>query len=110
MTDMNDSSGELANQAAERVTFAPDDRRYVYAVVRRIVILSTEGDVIGPESIELEDTVGVPVTLLEELDAAEKRRVIEALANSRGSRTVAAKSLGIPRTTFLNKMKRFGLT
>ena len=53
--------------------------------------------------------VEFPKNLEEELEVAERRRVIEALAQSRGSRTDAAKTLGIPRTTLLHKMRRFGI-
>jgi transcriptional regulator of acetoin/glycerol metabolism len=35
--------------------------------------------------------------------------VVEALQQARGSRTEAAKVLGVPRTTLLNKIKRYGL-
>jgi transcriptional regulator with PAS, ATPase and Fis domain len=50
------------------------------------------------------------VTLEEELEAQEKRRIEQALTASRGSRADAARALGIPRTTLLNRMKRFGLS
>ena len=63
---------------------------------------------IGPNDIVL-DECDVPVTLTEELDRSERRRIEEALRNANGSRTHAAKALGIPRTTLLNKMKRYGL-
>jgi len=51
----------------------------------------------------------VPTTLLEQMEQTEKRRVIEVLGQTRGSRSEAAKLLGVPRTTLLNKMKRYGL-
>ncbi len=40
----------------------------------------------------------------------DKRRVVEALAQSDGNRTHAARSLGIPRSSLLYKMQRFGIT
>jgi len=39
----------------------------------------------------------------------ERERVAEALKEARGSRTEAAKALGIPRTTLINKLRRYGL-
>jgi transcriptional regulator of acetoin/glycerol metabolism len=47
--------------------------------------------------------------LLDELALAERRRIAEALSQARGSRTEAAKALGIPRTTFISKLRRYGL-
>jgi DNA-binding protein Fis len=35
---------------------------------------------------------------------------VEVLRQVRGSRTEAAKLLGVPRTTLLNKMRRYGLS
>jgi transcriptional regulator of acetoin/glycerol metabolism len=43
------------------------------------------------------------------MEQTERQRLREALLQARGSRTEAARSLGIPRTTFINKMRRFGL-
>ncbi len=61
------------------------------------------------EQLDLSDDTQVATTLLEELEQAERRRVEEALQQARGSRTEAAKMLGMPRTTFLNKLRRYGL-
>jgi transcriptional regulator with GAF, ATPase, and Fis domain len=54
--------------------------------------------------------LSVYAALLEELGEAEKRRVVEVLRQVGGSRTEAAKMLGVPRTTLLNKMRRYGLS
>ena len=51
-----------------------------------------------------------PASLTEELEQAERGRIVEALRAARGSRTEAAQLLGMPRTTMLNKMKRYGIT
>jgi RNA polymerase sigma factor (sigma-70 family) len=50
---MNDSSDEVVKQTGERVTFAPDDRRYVYSVVRRIVGSADEAEDATQEALVL---------------------------------------------------------
>jgi transcriptional regulator of acetoin/glycerol metabolism len=79
------------------------------SVVRRVVTLAADGHAIGAGELRLEET-NVPTTLLEELGEAEKRRVTEVLRQVGGSRTEAAKLLGVPRTTLLNKIRRYGLS
>ena len=86
----------------------PGNVRQLRSVIRRAVILATDGREISADELELGDSQAA-TTLLEELEQAEKRRVIEALQQTRGSRTEAAKVLGVPRTTLLNKLKRYGL-
>ena len=87
----------------------PGNVRQLRAVIKRVVLLGAEGHEVTPEELQLENAE-VPTTLIQELEQAERRRVGEALAHSRGSRTEAAKVLGMPRTTLINKMKRYGLT
>jgi transcriptional regulator with PAS, ATPase and Fis domain len=87
----------------------PGNVRQMRSVIRRIVILAPDGHAVPPGELELTDSQQVATTLLEEMGIAEKRRVEEALASARGSRTEAAKTLGMPRTTFINKLKRYGL-
>jgi DNA-binding NtrC family response regulator len=70
--------------------------------------LSADGHEVTPEEPQLE-SAEVPTTLIEELEQAEHRRVGEALAQARGSRTDAARILGMPRTTLINKLRRYGL-
>ena len=43
------------------------------------------------------------------VEHAERRRIAEALAHAGGSRTLASKALGVPRTTFINRLRRYGL-
>lgn len=98
-------------EAAQRRLIAhswPGNVRQLRSVIRRAVILSADRREIAAEELELGDSK-VATTLLEELDQTEKRRVVEALQQTRGSRTEAAKVLGVPRTTLLNKIKRYGL-
>ena len=87
----------------------PGNVRQLKSVLGRIVTLTPDGHTIGPAELKLEET-SVATTLLEELGEAEKRRVVEVLRQVGGSRTEAAKLLGVPRTTLLNKMRRYGLS
>ena len=87
----------------------PGNVRQMKAAMGRIVTLTTDGHAIGVGELKLEET-SVATTLLEELGEAEKRRVVEVLRQVGGSRTEAAKMLGVPRTTLLNKMRRYGLS
>jgi transcriptional regulator with GAF, ATPase, and Fis domain len=64
---------------------------------------------VTPENLQLE-SAEVPTTLLQELEQSERRRVGEALSQARGSKTEAARILGLPRTTLINRVKRYGLT
>ena len=72
-------------------------------------LLAADGQEVSEAMLQLE-AGGAPGNLFEEMEQTERERIAEALAQARGSRTDAAKSLGIPRTTFLNKMKRYGLS
>ncbi len=63
---------------------------------------------VTPEQLELHNAE-VPTTLTGELEVEERRIVQEALVKASGSRTEAAKILGVPRTTLVNKIRRFGL-
>ncbi|HET7226145.1 MAG TPA: sigma 54-interacting transcriptional regulator [Candidatus Eisenbacteria bacterium] len=101
----------LTERAVDRmVAYAwPGNVRQMRSVIRRAVILARPDGEIDLEALQLDDP-RFPATLSEELEHAERQRLIEALRHANGSRTLAAKALGIPRTTLLNKMKRFGIT
>jgi two-component system, NtrC family, response regulator len=86
----------------------PGNIRQMRAVIRRVVILASSNTEIDAASLQLGEH-RAPVTLIEELEQAERRRVVEALAQHGQSRTEAARALGMPRTTLINKMKRYGL-
>jgi len=87
----------------------PGNIRQLRSVIKRVVLLGAEGHDVTPEKLELENAE-IPTTLLQELEQSERRRVGEALSQARGSRTEAAKILGVPRTTLVNRVKRYGLT
>lgn len=86
----------------------PGNVRQLRAAMRRVVVLATENHPVGPEALDLNEAE-VPATLSQELEQAEKRRIIEAIAQSRGVRAEAARILGMSRTTMLGKMKRYGI-
>ena len=86
----------------------PGNVRQLRAVLRRLVILAAPGHEIAAHEIQLDDA-DVAATLSEELEQAERRRMVEALAQTSGSRSDAARMLGMARTTFVTKMKRYGI-
>jgi DNA-binding NtrC family response regulator len=86
----------------------PGNVRQLRAVVEHAVIVANEGEEVGPTALMLEDEVE-PSTFETEMELVEKRRIEEALAQHGGSKAHAARSLRLPRTTLIAKMKRHGL-
>ncbi|HUJ59155.1 MAG TPA: helix-turn-helix domain-containing protein, partial [Kofleriaceae bacterium] len=43
------------------------------------------------------------------MDDIERRRLVQALAVAEGNQSHAARALGLPRTTLVNKLRRHGL-
>jgi DNA-binding NtrC family response regulator len=86
----------------------PGNIRQLRAVMRRLVILAPPDHRIAADEVQLDDS-DVASTLTEELEQAERRRMVEALAQSSGSRSEAARALGMARTTLVTKMKRYGI-
>lgn len=86
----------------------PGNVRQLRSTVNRLVVLSEPGAEVGPELLEL-PAAEAPANLMEELGQAERRKIVEALAQAAGVRTEAAKTLGMSRTTLIGKMKRFGI-
>jgi tetratricopeptide (TPR) repeat protein len=86
----------------------PGNVRQLRAVMRRMAILASPDHEIGVHDVHLDDS-DIASTLSEELEQAERRRMVEALAQSSGSRSDAARLLGMARTTFVTKMKRYGI-
>jgi sigma-54-dependent transcriptional regulator len=77
------------------------------AIVQRVV-LAHDGHEITAGELRLEER-SMPVTLDEELEQTERRRIQEALRQTANSKADAARLLGIPRTTLINRIKRHGL-
>jgi transcriptional regulator with PAS, ATPase and Fis domain len=108
-------------QFGKRVHFSPGARnrliayswpgnvRQLRSTIHRLVILATPDREIPASAVELSEA-DAPASLMQELEQAERRRIVEALAQANGVRTEAARALGVSRTTFLGKMKRFGIT
>lgn len=86
----------------------PGNVRQLKAMVRRLVLLAAPGHEVGEGELQLHEG-GVATTLVEELEQAERRKIADAMREARGSRTEAARTLGMPRTTLINKLKRYGL-
>jgi len=87
----------------------PGNVRELKAVVKRAVILAPAVHEVSVSELNL-SAAAAPATLLEELERSERAQIEEALRHARGSRTEAAKALGIPRTTLINKIRRYKLS
>ena len=86
----------------------PGNVRQMRSVIHRLVLLTANGGEIRDSHLQLSEA-SQPGTLTEELEHAERGRIATALEQHRGSRTETARSLGMKRTTLLNKMRRYGL-
>jgi DNA-binding NtrC family response regulator len=100
----------LSSEALRRLTTHPwpGNVRQLRAVLRRLAILASSDHEIAGHEVLLDDA-DTASTLSEELEQAERRRMVEALAQTGGSRSDAARSLGMARTTFVTKLKRYGI-
>ena len=100
----------LARAARERLLSYgwPGNVREMRSLVRRLVLLASDGGEIRETQLQLAED-RVPTTLTQELEHAERGRIATALDQHRGSRTEAARALGMKRTTLLAKMRRYGL-
>ena len=80
--------------------------------VKRALVL-TDGPLIGPAELELEELDGAagigPSTLKEAKEALEKEILSNALRENDGNISKTAKALGISRPTLYDLMSRYGL-
>ncbi len=95
----------------------PGNVRELQACVERLVVFA-DGESISAVDVERDAQRAMPVptvapiedgTLDEHVEDAERRAVKDALARARGSRTLAARLLGVSRRTLYNKMTRLGV-
>jgi transcriptional regulator with PAS, ATPase and Fis domain len=109
----------IANSALDRMAaYAwPGNVRELENVLERALVLG-DGPEITADELDLSDRP-LPPEMLEPRDSStphgavmediERRRLTNALRDAAGNQSTAAKALGIPRTTFINKLRRYGL-
>ena len=101
----------------------PGNVRELENVIERSVVLG-RGDSLALEDIPmelqiLESSIGrgkardvgpaLDGPLPDAIGEIERKRLIEALEEARGNKSQAARSLGLKRSTFFNKLKKYGL-
>ena len=99
----------------------PGNVRELENVLERALVLG-EAPELSADDLELSDRAPAVEPVEEEvsagtearphdavMDEIERRRLTAALAAANGNQSTAAKSLGMPRTTFINKLRRHGL-
>lgn len=96
----------------------PGNVRELENLVTRAVLVCPEGGTIESDHLgnrlsvgEESASAGSGAALLQErVDALERKAILEALRETRGNKTQAAKRLGLTRNGLDSKMKRLGLT
>ncbi len=94
----------------------PGNVRELENVLERALVLG-DGTEIAADDLELSDRAPAIEPIADEesrphdavMDEIERRRLSAALAAHEGNQSHAAKALGMPRTTFINKLRRHGL-
>ncbi|MFZ5862513.1 MAG: sigma-54 interaction domain-containing protein [Nitrospirota bacterium] len=103
---------ELENVVERAVLIAPRD-----LITPESIVIEEEESGLGPRaatgwsrSTPIDLSPGhSPVTLDEVRSRAERDRIVAAIQNNRGNRSLAARSLGISRSSLYNKLKRYDL-
>ncbi|MDO4181034.1 MAG: sigma-54 dependent transcriptional regulator [Bacteroidales bacterium] len=78
----------------------------------QVAVLHTEADMIAKEDLELgsdEPLPSSPVSFSLRNEAEDKERILRALKQANGNRKVAAKLLGIGRSTLYSKLEEYGV-
>jgi two-component system response regulator AtoC len=112
-------------ELVERLTNAewPGNVRQLESCVARIVALSGDEEVIGPEALDASAGSSPPAaagmaaasgpeagSLYQQLEAVERSIVAQMLTTTSGNQSEAARRLGISRTALIDRMKKYGLT
>ena len=88
----------------------PGNIRELRSTMSQRAVLASDGHEVQADDLRLEaELSAVPGTLEEELAQTERRRIQEALRMSSNSKADAARLLGMPRTTLINRMQRLGI-
>jgi DNA-binding NtrC family response regulator len=101
---------ELSAAAVSKLTSYgwPGNVRELKATISQRVVLAPDGHVVQAHEFRFDDGA-TPGSLDEEIEDVERKRIQEALRQTANSRADAARLLGIPRTTLINRIKRLGL-
>jgi two-component system, NtrC family, nitrogen regulation response regulator NtrX len=90
----------------------PGNARELRNTVERMAIL-TPGDAIAPESIPLEirlqSEAGIPSSLQQTRDSAERERILQALEETNWNVSASARILGVERTNLHKRIRALGL-
>jgi len=108
----------IAADAMERMAaYAwPGNVRELENVLERALVLG-DGVEITAADLDLADRPAPPEVLEpraasvphgEVMEDIERRRLTNALRDAAGNQSTAARALGLPRTTFINKLRRYG--
>jgi two-component system C4-dicarboxylate transport response regulator DctD len=85
----------------------PGNVRELRNLAERLVLFGSDED-IGIVTAKI-DAVAAKATLPEQVAAFEKTLIVQALRESEGSAAGAIERLGLPRKTFYDKLKKYGL-
>ena len=101
----------LSDEALDRLVHHswPGNIRQLRGVIEHAVLVANEGEAIAAGHLQLAADRDVG-SFEKEMEMVERRKMDEALRTHHGSRSEAARSLRMPRTTFLAKMKRYGMS